>query len=380
MTHTIQGWSLLPLAGLTTIVFLSCMASPPQEVLAFDGGRVRAADAHEAIEVEGLLRELRPALLALLPDTAFQDLDVWVQDQPSLYRFPTEATADAEGLWSPSHRRIMLSRNADDVRRTLAHELVHASLGASWRALPGTMEEGLADHASTRLAEDGAARLRAGRLSAAALAVGGLELVLSIEREHATNPDVRRSWSARIRLSGDESDPLEVFQLSAGLSTTKLATGPKRGYYGLAFLVVDRIVERHGYEGLHALCLRATENGHATVPAEWLLAAAELTRDDADWRRAAHAALGESELIELVGMYPDFLVDALVVYVKRQSNEGSAAHYATVLAGLDVHVTLASDDTRAATRVSLAQLPSVREAVEARLASDVALGQLIADS
>ena len=72
-----------------------------------------------------------PSLLALLPDTAFDDIDVWVQEQPSLYRFPREATADAEGLWSPTHRRIMLSRKADDVRRTLATREVW---NAEWAA------------------------------------------------------------------------------------------------------------------------------------------------------------------------------------------------------------------------------------------------------
>jgi hypothetical protein len=305
VTRSLQGLSLLPLAGLAGVLFLSCMASPPQEVLAFEGGTVRAASRGEAGEIETLLAELRPALLDLVPDTAFEDLDVWVQDKPSLYRYPREATADAEGLWSPTHRRIMLSRHADDVERTLAHELVHAALGKSWRVLPGTLEEGLADHVSTVLAEDGAARLRAGRLSAAALAAGGIELVLSVERRSDAGRDVRRGWTARVRLTGDESDPLEVFRLSAGLSSTKLATGPKRGYYGLAFLVVDRIVARHGYEGLHALCNEALEQGLSTIPATRMLAAAELGEEPAEWRRAAQEAMGSEELAQLVEMYPD---------------------------------------------------------------------------
>jgi hypothetical protein len=363
-------WSLLPLAGLATVSFLSCMATPPQAVLAFEGGTVRASDVHEANALERLLSELQPKLLALVPDTAFEDIDVWLQDTPSLYRFPREATADAEGLWSPTHRRIMLSRTADDVRRTLAHELVHAALGESWRALPGTLEEGLADHVSTGLCDEGAARLRAGRLSAAALAAGGLELVLSVQRVGDAGHDVRRGWSARVRLSGDESDPMDVFRLSAGLSSTKLATGPKRGYYGLAFLVVDRIVERHGYEGLHALCTRATEEGHEYVPAAWLLAAAELTSDRDDWRRVAQASMGTEELQELVEMYPDFLVDALVAYLERVRPDGQCSEW---LATVEVEVSLADGAV-----VPLSALPTVIAAVEARLALRVGAGQTLA--
>ncbi|MEZ6013573.1 MAG: hypothetical protein R3F49_00535 [Planctomycetota bacterium] len=364
MTRSIQGWSILPLSGLATALFLSCMASPPQTVMAFDGGTVRAADTDEASEVQGLLAELRPALLALVPDTAFEDIDVWVQDKPSLYRFPTEATADAEGLWSAAHRRIMLSRNADDVRRTLAHELVHAALGETWSALPGTLEEGLADHASTKLADAGAARLRAGRLSAAALAAGGIELVLAVDRKSDAGRDIRRGWSARVRLTGDESDPLDVFRLSAGLSTTKLATAPKRGYYGLAFLVVDRIVARYGYDGLNALCTRAAEEGHDHVPAAWLMAAAELTKEREDWRIAAQSAMGPAELIELVEMYPDFLVDALVAYLERLRPDGPVSGW---LDSVEVRVSFAESDQR----VALSELATVRAAVQRRLSERV---------
>lgn len=361
-------WSPFPLAGLATLTFLSCMASPPHAVLAFEGGTVRASDEHEATALEALLAELQPQLLALLPDTAFEDIDVWLQDKPSLYRIPREATADAEGLWSPTHRRIMLSRSADNVRRTLAHELVHAALGESWRALPGTLEEGLADHVSTQLSDDGAARLRAGRLSAAALATGGLELVLSVERVEDAGNDVRRGWTARVRLSGDESDPLDVFRLSAGLSSTKLATGPKRGYYGLAFLVVDRIVERHGYEGLHALCTRAAEEGHDFVPAAWLLSSAELATEREDWRIAAQAAMGTEELQQLIEMYPDFMVDALVAYLERVRPDAPASEW---LATVDVEVSLAHGAV-----VPLSALPTVIAAVEARLAVRVGAAQM----
>jgi hypothetical protein len=341
------------------------MATPPASVLAFDGGRVRAADQVEAERIEALVAELRPRLLELLPDSSFDELEVWVQDKPSLYRFAAAATADAEGLWSPTHRRIMLSRHADHVERTLAHELTHAVLGDSWTMLPGSLEEGLADHVSATLAESGAARLRAGRLSSACLATGGLEIdvdVLRVVDLDRDEPGVRRGWSARVKLKGDTvaSDPMDVFRLAAGLSSTRLDTGAKRGFYGLAFLAVSRIVERQGYEGLQRLCAEAAEAGFERVPAGAILAAAELDADPDTWRRAAASAMGEAEIIELIRMYPDFLIDALTGYLTQIHSDGDVESW---LDDVEVEIRLA----HGAATVTLHELPFVREEIVAGL-------------
>lgn len=355
------------MAGVACVLLFSCMATPPSAVLAFDGGRVRAASDVEAERVEALMGRLRPEILGLLPDASFDDLEVWVQDRPSLYSFTTEATADAEGLWSPTHRRIMLSRHADHLERTLAHELTHAVLGPSWQLLPGSMEEGLADHVSAALCPDGAARLRAGRLSSACLATGGLEIDLDVNRVvpgDELDASVRRGWSARVRLKGDtqEADPLDVFRLSAGLSSTKLDTGAKRGFYGLAFLVVSEVVRRDGgYGALHRLCADAAAEGRSTVAMADVLEAAGLTDDVHHWRRAASRAMGEAELIELVRMYPDFLVDALIDYVRGIETASPTA----ALAQITVRVGLAEGTSH----VGLDQLPFVTEAVTAHFRS-----------
>ncbi len=352
---------LVSLAGVAGVLLLSCMAAPPATVRAFEGGRVRAASQLEAARVEDLVSRLRPELLRLLPDSSFPDIEVWVQERPGLYRFGTEGTADAEGLWSPSHRRIMLSRHADHLERTLAHELTHAALGESWRMLPGSLEEGLADHVSASLCEDGAARLRAGRLSSACLATGGLALDIDIlprpTRYDPTAP-TRRRWSARIRLKGDThaADPLDVFRLAAGLSSTRLETGAKRGFYGLAYLVVSRIAENGGYAELHALCAEAAGRGDGEVAVEDVLAAAGLDADPVRWSRAAARAMGRDELIELVRMYPDFLVQALDGYL-RESAAGRDHRHA--LEDLEVRVRLAQGFVE----VGLDDLPFVREAI-----------------
>ncbi len=347
-----------PAAGVAGVLLLSCMAAPPSSVLAFDGGRVLAADPTEAEQVEDLLARLQPELLGLLPDTAFEDLDVWIQDTPSLYSNPTEASTDAEGLWSPTHQRIMLSRHADHIERTLAHELTHAALGESWGMLPGSMEEGLADHVSGALCESGASRLRAGRLSSACLATGGVSLQVDVMPR---SDQARTGWSAAIRLKGEAegTDPMDVFRLAAGLSSTRLESGAKRGFYGLAYLAVSRIVDRDGYEGLQALCLRATEQGLSQVPSSWILDAAGLDADATSWRRAAAGAMGEAELLELVRMYPSFISDSIEGYL---SSTGASPD---VIANLEVEIGLREGTAQ----VRLSQLPELQEQLIADLTS-----------
>lgn len=361
---------MVPAVGVAGVLLFSCMATPPSTVLAFEGGRVLAADSREAARVETLVEGLRPQLLRTLPDTSFDDIEVWVQDQPSLYRFAVAATADAEGLWSPTHRRIMLSRHADHLARTLAHELTHAVLGDSWAMLPGSLEEGLADHVSGELCGTGEARLRAGRLSSACLATGGLEIDVDVLRKPSYEEELlghRRGWSARVKLKGETvgADPLDVFRLAAGLSSTRLDTGAKRGYYGLAYLVVSRVVERHGYEGLHALCVDALEMDYDHVPVGAILEAAELDADPETWRTAAASAMGPPEIVELIRMYPDFLVDALTDYLRSLRPEGDVGDW---IDEVEVEIRLA-DGTAA---VTLHELPFVREEIVAGLQASAA--------
>lgn len=372
---TIRAFSL---AGVAGVLLFSCMAAPPSTVLAFDGGRVRAASPVEAEKVEDLMARLRPELLGLLPDSSFEDLEVWVQERPSLYRFTSEATADAEGLWSPSHRRIMLSRHADHLERTLAHELTHAVLGDTWAMLPGSLEEGLADHVSATLCDDGAARLRAGRLSSACLATGGLSIDVDIRRRAEGDSEaeaVRRGWSARVKLKGDteEIDPLDVFRLSAGLSSTRLDTGAKRGFYGLAYLVVSRIANgADGYATLHELCAGAIESGDGRISPAAVLEAAGLSKDADDWRRAAASAMGPAEVTELVRMYPDFLVSAIEGYLATMAADEDPRE---ALAQLDIRVRLSEGTAE----VSLADLPFVQRELALGFAP-ASTGEVVADA
>lgn len=298
----------------------ACMVQPPAARVQAAEGIVRGDDAAESARVSLLLDRLAPRVQALVPGADLpEDLEVWVQESPRLYALPGMGVADAEGLYSAHHSRILLSRAADDLERTLAHELAHAALGEEWALLPGTVEEGLCDLVSELLCPEGATRLRAGRLCSAALACGGLALELRLQ-----SGSDGRQWVARVTLAGEDQgeDPQRaVFAVEAGLSSTALTTGTKRGFYGLAYLLVSRAAERVGLDGLHALCEEATTEGLDRVPAAQLLEAAGLEDSREAWRSAAAAALGPEELRALVVMYPHFVVDALDGWLHDQSLE-----------------------------------------------------------
>lgn len=268
--------------------------------------------------IGGAVDELLPMLLAQIPDTRRKHLEIWVQDAPALYRVSSSNYSDADGFWAEGPGRIHLRASAENLRRTLAHELVHASLGASWQALPGTIEEGLCDVISAQLCPEGSAHMRGGRLLSAGFATGGVPLELEIVVPADIHPlGIRATLNTRLRLEGDPPmrlDPLEVFRVQAGLSSTTVASEVKKACYGLGFLVVERILDRHGIDGLHALCKRARDEERARIPEQWLLEAAELTPDPAAWQQAAIAALGPAELEELVRAHPEFLLRTLTSF------------------------------------------------------------------
>jgi hypothetical protein len=297
-----------------------CQVLPPAHASAARAGIVRAQSQDQAEAVATMLDQLSPEVLASLPDTRARDLEVWIQETPALYRFATSAYNDADGFWAAEPKRIHLRAGADDLERTLAHELVHASLGRSWRVLPGTVEEGLCDALSAQLCPLSRARLRAGRLSSAAFALGGLVLELEIEVPPEALPSgIALRYSARLRLEGDppiEIDPMDVFRVQAGLSSTSMPSERKKAFYGLAFVATERILARVGVDGLHDLCTRALSAEREEIPADWLLEAADLGPDREAWQRAVADALSPAELAELVRMHPQFLARTVADFLR----------------------------------------------------------------
>lgn len=293
---------------------IACQALPPPARADAREGIVRAKSPEEARAVALALDALLPEVLTLVPDAHARPIEVWIQDEPTLYTFPRTSTyRDADGFFSDRLDRIHLRGSADDLRRTLAHELVHATLGPSWRGLPGTIEEGLCDVVAIRICPESASRLRAGRLLAAALELGGFDLESSEPEEDASRGDASAEASVGPRYvqhvfsagePGTPLDPLDVFRTHAGRSTASMPGDVKKALYGLAFLVTERIVERRGVAGLHALVARAGRSCGSEHFVDLLLGAAQLTRDRDDWRRAIAAALGPAEIAEIARILP----------------------------------------------------------------------------
>jgi hypothetical protein len=309
---------LAPLA----LVLGACQVLAPSEEVRGSQGTVRAASHARAAELARSLDDLAPRVRALLPDAREHVLSVWLQDVPELYWLPRTVMAEADGFYAPGMHRIHLREKAEDLDRTLAHELVHATLGESWEALPGTLEEGLCDVVAARLCPASAARLRAGRLSSACLALGSLALELDCSLPPEASADgVGLRFLAHLRVDGAAAapvDPLDVFRSSAGLSSAKLSPHVKKALYGLAGMLVQRVVDRHGIEGLHELCLRARREDRGHVPAGWILEAAGLDRDREHWRVALVEGIGGDELVEFVRGHPDLATPALLEFLEPQ--------------------------------------------------------------
>jgi hypothetical protein len=343
---------------------VACQVLPPSHSAIARAGTVRAQTQAQADDVALLLDRLSPQVIALLPDSRARDIEVWIQETPALYRFSTSAYNDADGFWAAEPKRIHLRAGADDLQRTLAHELVHASLGRSWKTLPGTIEEGLCDALSAELCPASRARLRAGRLSSAAFALGGLVLELDVEVAPEAHPAaLTMRYCARLRLEGDppvEIDPMDVFRIQAGLSSTSMPSERKKAFYGLAYVATERILARRGVEGLHELCQRAEAEERDEIPSDWLLEAADLTTDRAAWHRAIVDALGPEELAELIRMHPRFLAETVADFLRTCLDPGSLE---SVLPWIDARLSVAGSPAS----LSLWTLAEVRREVERRL-------------
>jgi len=304
------------LAALVALLFAACQAAPPTYEVASEDDMVRADSPFLATRVAGILGRTRNQVLELVPDSTRKPLEVWLQDELHLYRFRRGSYEHADGFWAEGAGRIHLRTEAHHLERTLVHELVHSSLDDTWSVLPGTLEEGLCDWVSTRICPYSSARLRAGRLSAACLGLGSLEIQIELRAAHADGTAQALGSYARILLEGDIDPPVspcDVFQLQAGRSDSGLSGPRKKALYGLAFFLIDRIATHDsGLGSLHALCVRARSEGLPEVPTEWLLEAAGLEGLDAlQWKPGLADAFTGAELAELVAMYPEFLGSAI---------------------------------------------------------------------
>ena len=310
---------------LPTLLLLAtgCLAPPPPILVDTPYGNVRADSEAKATEIAALLRDLAPQVQELLPGVQRRSIDVWVQDELRVYKH-SKRPESVRGFTLLSDefeaRRIHLQEDGQSAWY-LSHELVHALIGPTWRPLPGILEEGLGDVIAEFLNPNHSFHIRAHRLmNASAFSDGFLvHVAYSVPERGVSN----RRWERRIATTRVQT----AKSVRAGTIARLFSTSRRdlhqewpeipESFYGLAWLVTSRVVERHGLRGLHELCLQATREGHDIIPFEWILDAAEIEPEELDsafltscfgQRETSAAAYLQSEL------YAELVVDLLEPY------------------------------------------------------------------
>lgn len=313
---------LFPLLFLPFLA--ACLAPPPPVVEETPFGKVRAMDRDKASEVADLLRRLAPQVRALLPDCQDRPVDVWVQKNLGVYRFQ-QRPRSVRGFTLLSGefeaKRIHLQESGQS-SWYLAHELVHALIGPSWRTLPGILEEGLGDVIAEKLNPEYQEHIRAHRLLNASAFTDGVNVEIRYsepERTQAPPPNSDRQEVHRTaRLRTQEDVPSGTLLQLLNTPRTELhRTWPEipESFYGIAWLLISRIEETYGLEGVHELCQRAAEEGYDLIPAEWLFELADIAPQnlDADFLRGSFDG---GDLHTAIYLQPDAFADALVEAVR----------------------------------------------------------------
>jgi hypothetical protein len=351
--------SLTPLLfGLLGFLLGACAAVPPPVAVETPFGVVRADTQPKATEVARLLNDLSPRVRAALPGTTDRPIDVWVQ---KVLRDDSngERGAGVKGftLLSGEFRakRIHLLENGE-LSWYLSHELVHAHLDASWRTLPGILEEGLGDVVAEQLNREHAGRIRAHRLFTSS---GFFDGVLFRLAYHLPGEERWVETPVRIEVLGDaiDEDVVELVGLSRHELRDRYREVPEP-FYGLAYLIVSRIVERGGFESLHTLCAAAEKEGLDVVPAERIFAAAGLDAD-AFGPELLATFFGHDETRQLLMMQPEIFADTVASYFRSSLVEDVSTR--TLLFRINPSLRTAEGDL-----VSLRRVWPVRQKLIAR--------------
>lgn len=349
----------LTITGLLAVLGLACAAPAPAVSVTHSMGLVRAESASDAAHFGALVGELQPAVLDALPGSVERDTEVWIQDQLS-HRWGDFAPDNVKGFTligaDNGRGRIHLRRNTDHPEWFLAHELVHALIGPEWSTLPGVLEEGLCEAIAAELSPTAAPRIRALRAVESSLFLGRMRIVLEYDAPEMPEGHRELEIDFHYQSGGAGIDLAEVLSYD----TLTLKDRWKRlpdSFYGLGFLIVERIQRRHGLAYLHEMCRTAAAEGHAVIPTGRILAAAGL--DEPDALRAAPAELiGPEEFAAWRELVPGFHADLLVQLFADRFGHLDAAD---VLARIDPRLRLAGGES-----VYLADQPRLPTELDAR--------------
>ena len=262
MTATATGCAsrraraLWPGVVLVSMMLGGCLTAP-RAVLATPSGEVRASDETTAREVAEYARWAEREVRARLPGLRTGGVDIWVQAQVSagLWSRIHMRTGEysAFTLSSPDLPRPRIHVPSDGYRDTLSHEYVHALLGAQWDSLPAILEEGLCTIVSIEITE--------------AIAEPPEYLLLA-----SLGPQFVRAH----KVEPEQLELRSLLKLTQSLELDDHGVEYQKFAYGMGYFLVRRIVERAGIEGLFELCLCANAEQLDLIPADRILAAAEL--------------------------------------------------------------------------------------------------------
>jgi hypothetical protein len=296
------------LSALLLVLALGSCVSPPRASVVSGHGTVRAPTTEEARAVADLLEDLMPRLRALLPCTRDPKVEVWLQDELKIF-WMLEPSQEVVALNFDAWDRIHLKRSSSSLPEDLSHELVHLMLDSSWSALPPVLEEGLADHVGLALNPGAAADFRAGRLLSVVADLGGYSG--RIQFAHPTPSGAECLVFRLLQPPSQPVKPLDALRPHVEEILPHSRSSAKSTLYGLGFLVVSRIVDRIGYDGLNQESRAARARGEAKIAPARLLSLANLDDQTESWVEAALDELGQPELAALVAQQAGALAGVL---------------------------------------------------------------------
>lgn len=274
-----------PLVALLLAGLSSCTSLPPVAEVT-PHGIIRAHDPAMGKDFAPEFLSFRAAIRTLLPDTRSGPVDLCLEEDPALHSSGDKGWADAytvtwKGDRTPRVHLPCHSGTDAERRNLIAHELVHALLGPSWKSLPTALEEGLATWVAIQLEPRSYQRVTK-LLAAAPDRFAHIELVAAVGGSPLALPD--RELTLAIASASDA--PIEeILSYPHGDELYPAGRSTKLRLYGVGLALVDTIVQRSGIDGLHDLCLRAEDAGLDRVPTDWILSAAGATTPEG--RRAA---------------------------------------------------------------------------------------------
>jgi hypothetical protein len=252
---------------------------------------VHALDRPTAERVLAECQALAPLVLACPTSGAPGPLEIFCVPVDAQYGEGRNLTEGDPGLRRVDCIEIDIGREQAWERFVIAHELAHAWLGPEWNPLPQILEEGCADLAAVRAdPEAGVCRRLFHGLRLVTWAGIGYPFV--VERQG-------KREGGMLRL-GQVEEGLPTLAAMLELDGTSYHDVGGEENENLLYAVGFALVQQIGVPQLKELCARALAEGEAQIPAGWLLAAADLTRDSGSlWAIRGQRLIGEPEQLML---------------------------------------------------------------------------------